>query len=228
MLHQTVSNFLDINLPTNTRAIILDFDNTCYLYDPCHTAALTTVETWFQKEFGPCPDWEAEYKRAQKIVKNRIPEQGASHSRILYFKTMLENMAIQDSITHSLAMERLYWDTFKTTMEPVPGLLEFLALCQENGTKVVVVSDLTTAIQCEKISHLGISSYIDSLVTSEEVGVEKPDARCFTLALDKAGVEPANAVVIGDSYERDIIGAEALGIPSILITHDSHPETLAL
>lgn len=228
MSHKSVGAFPEIKLPPDLKAVILDFDNTCYLYEPCHTAALLAVKTWFQEKFGNLPEWDNEYKEAQAIVKGRIPKQAASHSRILYFKTMIENMAIGDSITDSLAMERLYWDKFKTTMKALPGLLDFLALCRKNGTKVVVVSDLTTTIQCEKIFHLGIASYIDALVTSEEVGVEKPDTQCFKLALEKAGASPASAVVIGDSFERDIVGAQALGIPSILITHDSQYKTSAL
>lgn len=221
MSYETAENFSAIKIPTNIKVVLLDFDNTCYLYDPCHESALSAVITWFEKNLGAIPDFTQKYQAAQSIIKGRIPNQAASHSRILYFKTLLENLKSKNSIENALKMEQVYWATFKQKMSPVPGLFEFLAQCQENDTKVVVVSDLTTTIQCEKIGHLGISSYIDVLVTSEETGVEKPNPECFKLALEKVGHTTSEALVIGDSYERDIVGALALNIRSLLITHEN-------
>jgi HAD superfamily hydrolase (TIGR01549 family) len=220
MTFRTVGGFADITLPTHTSVVILDFDNTCYLYNPCHESALSAVHAWFEQNFGTCVMWYDYYSIAQKEVKQRIPTHGASHSRILYFKTLLENLRLDNTVTHCLTMEKIYWETFQAKMQIVPSLLDFLELCRERGTKVVVVSDLTTAIQCEKICHLGIASYVNFLITSEEIGVEKPNPRCFAMALEKTSAQPEKALVIGDNYERDILGAEKLGIPAILIAHD--------
>ena len=53
------------------------------------------------------------------------------------------------------------------------------------------------------------------MVTSEEAGAEKPAARIFETALERAGARPEEAVMVGDDPETDIAGAAALGMRSI-------------
>ena len=53
---------------------------------------------------------------------------------------------------------------------------------------------------------------LDLIVTSAEVGVEKPDPAVFHAALTKAGVKPEEAVYVGDDYNNDVQGVE--GRPS--------------
>ena len=52
-------------------------------------------------------------------------------------------------------------------------------------------------------------------MVSEEAGVAKPDPRIFAIALERLGADPAEAVMIGDSWVNDIAGAAAAGVRSI-------------
>lgn len=216
----TITNFTDLTLDHSIRAVLLDLDNTCYAYEPCHQFALESIKTVLEERVGTVPDFEERYAAAQKEVKSRIPTHGASHSRILYFQNLLETLKNKDAIEFSLQLERTYWDSFLTVMEPTAGLREFLAQCRKNGTTVAVVSDLTTSIQCEKLLKLGVAHLIDYLVTSEEAGAEKPDSAAFLLALKKVDADALHTLYIGDSYEKDILGAQALGISAIQFVHD--------
>jgi putative hydrolase of the HAD superfamily len=49
------------------------------------------------------------------------------------------------------------------------------------------------------------------------VGVEKPDPRIFRMALERMGIEPEDAVYVGDVYEIDVVGARAAGMRAYLI-----------
>ncbi len=228
MTHLTVTDFTEIKLAPQLKTVLLDLDNTCYLYDPCHTIGLEKLRTSLEKVVGPVPDFLSQYKIAQKQVKDRIPTQAASHSRALYVQALFERLGRTDGHTHMVALEKAYWDGFFTKMELIAGLTDFLADCRKSGKTVVVVSDLTTIIQCQKLAVLGIAKDIDFLVTAEEVGADKPDPKPFLVALEKAGGQTHTSVVIGDNYERDIKGAETLGIDSILITHDTENKKLPL
>ena len=53
-------------------------------------------------------------------------------------------------------------------------------------------------------------------MTSEEAGKEKPDKKMFTLAMEKLNLFPEQIIMIGDSFQKDVKGAEAVGIHSIL------------
>ncbi len=217
---EVCSNFSDLigNIPESIQAVFLDLDNTLYAYDPCHSAAIGAVEAHLATLPISIPDFKERYTYAQKVVKDRIPQHGASHSRLLYFQQMIEE--IDPTLVYTLApvLEEVYWGAFLTKMEIMPGLIEFLADCAVRGKTIVVVSDLTTAIQCRKITTLGIAPYITYLVTSEAAGADKPDLAIFTIALKKANVTASEAVMIGDSIEKDTDGARQLGIHAILFS----------
>ena len=69
--------------------------------------------------------------------------------------------------------------------------------------------------QVKKIATIGVDPFVDALVVSDEVGVAKPDARVFETALSRLGGTPDEAVMIGDSWSADILGATGLGIRAI-------------
>jgi putative hydrolase of the HAD superfamily len=66
---------------------------------------------------------------------------------------------------------------------------------------------------------------VDAVIGSRAHGFVKPHPTIFQAALEQLGVEPAEAVMVGDSLEEDVEGARALGLRAILIDRDDrHPE----
>ena len=65
--------------------------------------------------------------------------------------------------------------------------------------------------------ELGLEPYINFIVTSGDVGVDKPKPPIFLAALERAGVNASEAVHVGDQYKLDIVGARGVGITPILI-----------
>ena len=63
---------------------------------------------------------------------------------------------------------------------------------------------------------MGIADFVDVLVTSEEVGEEKPGKKMFSLVLEKLNMSSVEVLMVGNNVERDIKGAESLGIKAIL------------
>ena len=73
--------------------------------------------------------------------------------------------------------------------------------------------------------ELGLEPYLDFVVTSGELGVDKPEPPIFLAALQRAGVNASEAVHVGDQYKLDVIGARGVGITPILIDrYDLYPE----
>jgi FMN phosphatase YigB (HAD superfamily) len=62
---------------------------------------------------------------------------------------------------------------------------------------------------------LGVGDLVDFAIISGEFGVAKPDPAIFRAALDRAEVEPEDAIFVGDSVEFDMAGARAAGIPPV-------------
>lgn len=70
-------------------------------------------------------------------------------------------------------------------------------------------------VQYIKLGGADLDKYFDVILCSEEVGVNKPHRKVFETALRKANADPANAVMIGDNFEADIIGAQKVGMKTI-------------
>ncbi len=64
---------------------------------------------------------------------------------------------------------------------------------------------------------LGLDSYLDTVVSSADVGLHKPDPRIFELACARVGVRPAEAAHVGDHHYADVLGARAAGMLPVLI-----------
>lgn len=70
-------------------------------------------------------------------------------------------------------------------------------------------------------TELGLDPYLDFIVTSGEAGSDKPQPEIFLHALKKAGVDPSEAVHIGDQYKIDAVGAMNAGIKPIIIDRNN-------
>ncbi len=65
--------------------------------------------------------------------------------------------------------------------------------------------------------EVGLSTWLQVMVTSLEVGFNKPQPEIFQAALKKAGVEPSEAIYVGDQYQFDVVGADEAGMRGILL-----------
>lgn len=80
------------------------------------------------------------------------------------------------------------------------------------GHRIFVVTDADPYFVRDIAPATGLASLWDGVVTASEAGEPKPDPALFRLALERAGERAFDAVMIGDSYERDVLGARAAGI----------------
>ncbi|HBL80393.1 haloacid dehalogenase [Aequorivita aquimaris] len=74
-------------------------------------------------------------------------------------------------------------------------------------------------VQHLKLHNSGIKKYFSTVTTSEEVGLKKPHPVIFETALMKASVASTQSVMIGDSLEADIIGAQKAGMHTLFFNY---------
>lgn len=211
------TNFENIDL-NNIQGVLLDLDNTLYAYDPCHEAAYKACEHFAWNKNSITPDeFKRTWKEARDIVHQQLHGQGASHSRLLYFHKQYEALYKRSNPLYALDQEQVYWNAFLDAMVLKSEAISFLQKLKAKGLKSSLVTDLTTQIQMQKWEYLKLGDYIDFLVSSEEAGQEKPASTIFELALNKMNMMPNDVIMIGDHPEKDIKGAEKLGIKAYLI-----------
>jgi HAD superfamily hydrolase (TIGR01509 family) len=103
------------------------------------------------------------------------------------------------------------------------GTLAALQRLRDAGFTLGVVSNADGRV-ASFLRYAGLHDVLDFVIDSGAVGVEKPDARIFAMACERAAVEPAEAVHVGDVYEIDVIGARAAGVTPLLIDPDDAHE----
>ncbi len=96
-----------------------------------------------------------------------------------------------------------------------------LAGLKKRGLKLGLISNIEQDMSAT-LERLGLSSQLDFIVTSQDAGFTKPQPEIFRYALKKAGVQPAEAVYVGDQYQVDVIGADSAGLQGILIDRDNY------
>jgi putative hydrolase of the HAD superfamily len=208
----------------NYKGLLLDLDNTLYNYDTAHAVALNESLKCFSQQFG-LSDMDAlvAFEKAKADNHTQLAFTAASHSRLFYFQRMLESIGAFD-VKMNLKLDAVYWDAFYEAMSPDPYVLEFLS---ENHIPKCIITDFTAEPQFKKLVKLGIDPWIDHMVTSEEAGVEKPHPFIFMRALSKLGLRPDACLMIGDSYKKDCLGAQAVGIDSIYYKGEKEKEDVA-
>ena len=97
------------------------------------------------------------------------------------------------------------------------GAKKFILKCNEKNIPICCLTDLTAEIQFRKVLKLNLEYNIKYIVTSEEVGIEKPNKKMFQRALEKLRLSTDQVIMIGDSVDKDIWGAEEMGITSFLV-----------
>jgi putative hydrolase of the HAD superfamily len=109
---------------------------------------------------------------------------------------------------------RAYRAAYLGARRAVSGAIDLLQALRPHGP-IGIISNNVTAEQVEKAAVCGIDRHVDALVTSEEVGVAKPDPAIFQIALHRLGANASDTLMIGDSWTADIAGALATGLRAV-------------
>ena len=103
------------------------------------------------------------------------------------------------------------WERTFTTITPFPRLRETLERVKREGARIILFSDFPIA---EKPTTLGIADLVDDAFTSEESGYLKPSGKAFGYLVERSGSERTKMLYIGDSYDKDCVGAADAGLVS--------------
>jgi putative hydrolase of the HAD superfamily len=93
------------------------------------------------------------------------------------------------------------------------------------GLKMAVVSDAPRLPVWLRICGLGLQHYFDTVVTTDDTGFKKPHEKPFLYALEKVGAKPAEAIMIGDWAERDMVGAKKVGLVTVFARYGDTQNT---
>lgn len=116
-----------------------------------------------------------------------------------------------DELLRFLEAEHAAWAPARQLAATTHALLDTL---RERGLKLGLVSNAIDPpdLLHRDLAELGVAERLDVAVFSSEIGRRKPDPAIFRYALDRLGVEPERALMVGDRVAIDVAGAAALGM----------------
>jgi len=202
-------------------AILFDTDNTLYDYGPANALAERSVEAKVQNLLGVNTDiFRSTYQQSKQQIKSQLGRTASSHSRLLYFQRVLELLGFKAQLMTALDLEQTFWRTFLANAPLFPGVMDLLDDLRYNNIPIAIVTDLTSHIQLRKLTYFNLEETFDAVVTSEEVGADKPDSRNFNLALEKLGLTTDHEIwMVGDNPETDIAGGRSIGATTFQKIH---------
>lgn len=195
--------------------LLLDMDNTLVDSEKAYRVALSAA--------GIDP-LGADYRAARTKVKQRL---GGNHvcarNRLLYFKQRGE------TLSQSPASILRLMDEYERVLEAeiaaqwrLLGRDRLLEQLTATRTAAIVTNE-NARTQLIKLRAIDPDArFFRWIVTSEEVGVEKPAARLFEEAVERIGCAPRDCVVVGDSVAADLLPALRLGMRAVLTREFSH------
>jgi putative hydrolase of the HAD superfamily len=157
-------------------------------------------------------------------MRDRTPEERLQ-VYIHHQQSILTNAGVNSSLELAEStMKRMRELNARLRFVLFDDVLPTIKLVKKRQLRTGLLSNIYRGIR-DICKELGLEPYMDVIASSEEAGADKPDPAIFRFALEQAGVEPNEAIHVGDQYLQDVVGARNVGITPIFIDRfDVSPE----
>jgi putative hydrolase of the HAD superfamily len=167
----------------------------------------------------------AEFRETEGVVMRTHADGGFSWHQHLYRRllALAGTPGEADSLDHAAGVMLREHRASNAWRRIGTGVREALEQLRAAGLELAVVSNSEGTIE-QMLTEIELRDLFATVIDSSVVGFTKPDPRIFALALARLGVEPSDAIMVGDSPSADVDGARAAGIRAALIDpYDFYP-----
>ncbi len=187
------------------KAVLFDIDGTILTEMPLIQLFLPQVYDKLSRKFGISRD-EARAQFLNEIFGRRDTYDW--HDWNFFFKLFDLDLKYEELLRAYPHKVHVYPDTLPT-----------LKWLREAGYKLGVVTS-GPEYQRLKLRLAGLLDYFDVVVTRDDVNAIKPEPRIFLYAVESLGVEPSEAIMVGDSLGQDVYGAKNVGMTAVWINRE--------
>ena len=213
-----------LSVPPRCRAVIFDWGGTL---TPWHSIDLEEQWRVFARQV------HAEEGQARSLAARILAAEEAAwgRSRTEHTSARLQEILAEagldgGDLQHeaALAAYREFWEPHTFTDEQVKPLFGGL---RERGVRVGVLSNTIWPREYHRgvFERDGVLDLIDADIYSSELAVTKPHTDAFRAAAAACGVDPSEAVYVGDRPFEDIHGSQLAGMRAIWVPHSDIPLT---
>ena len=201
--------------------LFIDFDDT--LYDTYGNAVIALKETFevfhLHNNFSNPKTfydayWAANVDLWGRYSKGEITRDYLIVERFRRPLSVGEGLAVTEALC--LEMSDVFLDFCSSKPGVVEGAHELMDYLKGRGYRMHMTSNGFHEVQYKKLAACGLRDYFDTIILSEDAGVNKPSPLYFDYALKVSGAERQTTLMIGDNLQTDILGALHAGIDALL------------
>ena len=173
---------------------------------------------------GCRPDRAGDLRDDLRRRLTELPADPDDHAEVVYAEVVTEALAAcgcspgPGLVRAAIEAEHRGWASARHLHPQAHWLLEQV---RSRGLRIGIVSntfDPPDLLHADLASD-GVAERVDAIVFSSEVGLRKPAPRIYQAVLERLGVEPADALFVGDRVREDVQGPAALGMRTCLVTY---------
>ena len=198
------------------RHLFFDLDHTLWDFEENSRETLEDLYGEFRLSERGVPDFHSfhqTYVRHNELMWDRFRKGYVTREELRWkriSRTLLEFRIGDDALVRGLSDRYLeILPTKKHLFSDTRDLLDYL---RTKDYPMHLITNGFERTQQLKLHHSGIDTYFTHMVTSEAAGSLKPRPEIFRYALEKAGCTAADALMVGDALEVDILGARNVGM----------------
>jgi len=199
--------------------VFFDLDHTLWDFDRNSALAFARV---FKKHAiqVPVEDFISVYEPInfeywKRFREERVSKQNLRRGRLIdTFSRFNQNYPLDTIDTLAVA----YIDELPEDNHLLDGAAEILEYLAPNYNLHIITNGFQE-VQKLKLQKSAIGHFFDTITSSEEVGVKKPNPLVFKAALKKASAGSSESIMIGDTFEADILGAEGIGMKTLFYNY---------
>jgi putative hydrolase of the HAD superfamily len=207
------------------KAVFLDVDDTLVDYAPAARAA-------FAAALGEDASYEQwlELDHYERWLNGEFDDfQAMRDARMADF---LRRLGRDEDVRRAGLLEQLRFDGLAQHYRLFDDASPCLDALRAHGLLLGLITNNESVHQRDKLRRVGLDSGFDATVISGELGVAKPNAAIFEHACELVGVEPAQALHVGDNLVADAQGAHGTGLHGVWLDrrgeHDNRPLDVAV
>jgi len=187
------------------KLVLMDIDDTIFDFMPGNKNAIALL----MDELGlSSPTVFDEYQAINHACWQAL-ERGEMNQETLHVERFRRFLAEKGRSDDPARVADRFADLLGQQNIPLPYALETMQeLCEK--IPVVLLTNGITVIQKKRLAASPLKDWVQGVVISQEVGVSKPDPRIFEIAL--GGLDPRDALMIGDGITSDVMGANNAGV----------------
>ena len=204
---------------SNIKHIFFDLDHTLWDFDKNSALAFDKIFKLNKLQID-MPNFLSIYEPVNleywRLYRNsEIDQEQLRYGRLRETFNALE-FQIEDALIHSLSEDYiLHLTTFAHLFDNTIEILDYL---QPNYQLHIITNGFSDAQQ-RKLQGSKITHYFKTVTNAEMAGVKKPNPIIFHHALQLAKAKPEESIMIGDSFEADVMGALDVGYDAIFFNY---------